>query len=202
MSTSKSMIPKWLIEALPTLIFAGILYLLSQLPESFYDSIYKHIGYKNTLILCTVLIMLPYYYLLSRKNITLKTESIGDPSNSNTDISDSDLCSRPTPVEISDSIYEQPSLLRDEFAKNYIGIHVTWMGTFIDVNDTGNNNVDVCVACDSICFYFPVSLNEYPIFRTLKRESARLKVSGTVDDTLNSIHLKNVQFSFLDQPKN
>jgi hypothetical protein len=115
--------------------------------------------------------------------------------------SDAPYCSRPTPKEIYDQIWEQPPLLQSKFAENFHGINVKWVGTFVSADDEGNENVTVGVSCDGSCFYFTASLTDHPIFRTLKCDAARLQVTGTVKSATNAIELENAKFIFLEEPK-
>jgi hypothetical protein len=115
--------------------------------------------------------------------------------------SDAQDCSRPTPGEIYDQIWEQPPLLQTQFADNFKGIKVKWVGTFFNVSSQGGDIVNVGVSSDGHCFYFNASLKDYPILRTLKRDAARLQVSGTVKSATSAIELDDAHFIFLKEPK-
>ena len=71
---------RWLKQVLPTLIFGLAAYLLTLLPDRFYDFVGISVGYKVLLILCTLSLFLTCYlldlYLTRKPEVPLEIGSI------------------------------------------------------------------------------------------------------------------------------
>ncbi len=204
MKNRKSFQLVFLLPPIIWLIYSILGELFETITDERYNSIGQAIGYKRLLltillliaILCSLVI-----FLLKRKQSIQDIDQQTKNIEKNSVRSDSDESSKPTPIEIIRQVNDQPPLLRAQFISNFVGIKVTWIGTFGIVDDLGDNTVDVGVASDGYLFYFTVSLNDYPIFRTLKENSVRLKVTGTIEPFPHEyapVHLRDVQFEFLD----
>jgi len=137
-------------------------------------------------IVCTLALYFIYYWIRQYDKTELnieQRETLDENVEDEPDIYQKNLseCSRPTPDEIHEAIDDQPPLLQDEFAKNYIGLDVKWTGIYCSITDNKNGTVDIGIAPNSYIVFFTLSLKEYPIFKTLKDRSALIRITGTID---------------------
>lgn len=178
---------------LPKILIAAILslsgYLLTLIPDQTYEKYGSSIGYKVLLILSILSLLLAILALIYR--FTSPEDKTSPPLEPQEDIHalDFEQSTKPTPRQIQEQIFDLPELARDEFVKNFIGIEVTWTGSFSGVRTEAGDLITVCVNCDYGLFYFPVLLGEYPVFRTLKNDSVRLRVNGKIISMENGILL-------------
>jgi hypothetical protein len=173
-------------------------YLLQMIPDHIYRIVGESLGYKVLLILLLLSILITLLVSIKNRHEKInKSESI--PDNLEKPQLDSLECSKPTPNEIYDEIYKQPPLLRDQFAKNYIGLMIKWTGTFYYAESEGNDNIEITIFSDNQFVYTMSSLKDYPIFKTLQPKSVRLQVSGIITSVDAGITLGKAEIVFLDE---
>ncbi len=132
----------------------------------------------------------------------LKKTSGGDTSKSN-NINKNGIMEI-TPKEIINAIDETPLLTQDEIAKNYCGIHVVWEGTlsFFYKDIGGEDDVKIFVSYEdmlTLSISAIVSLNKYPILKTLKG-GHNLTIEGTILKVKShTIELADAKLTF-DKP--
>jgi hypothetical protein len=171
------------------------------IPDHIYKSVGESFGYKVLLILLLLSILITL--LVSIKNRHGKiNKSESTPNNLEKLQLDSLECSKPTPSEIYDEIYKQPPLLRDQFAKNYVGLTIKWTGKFYHAENKGNDNIEISISSNNQLVYTIISLKDYPIFKTLQPESVRLKISGVITSVDAGITLGKAEIVFLDEKIN
>lgn len=126
----KAEIIKWL----PMPIIALFCYLLTLIPEPFYNSVGALITYRMLLITCTILILLSlfFYFLprLKRKELELTDKLEKEASNEKIipTITDKSLFSdSPTVEQLRQHVESQPPYMQQQISKTYIGLRVHWI---------------------------------------------------------------------------
>jgi hypothetical protein len=101
--------------------------------------------------------------------------------------------SKPTSDEIYAEIKNQPPLLQEEYAQNFIGIKADWTGEYSHIIDTMDGKHDIYVTVQDNNVVFSVSLDKFPLFRTLKPNTAYIHIVGTIVSLNNVIEIGNLE---------